>query len=439
MFGHGPSRTGRGPLEGPALTDQPTLLWGIKGTVNSSALFSVIGVGRVFSVTNVGQVFSVDSSTGAPLWSYSTGLTIASSPALGSAGLVYVCGYSTQSASAFLFAIDYDTGSLRWTFPLGNVTLRSSPAVGPADGTVYFGAANVFYAIDGHTGQQLWASNACDGAMDSPPALSADGALVYASSSAFTLYAFSSGTGAVVWQQNEPCPSCKAAGGLQAVGSDGTVFGVSYSGVLTAYDGANGTRKWAKPVANLGLLSIAVGVLDLVYVSYYTIAPFSVGVQAFNSATGGDPLWYNPLGNVTGLAVGADGTLFVGTMTSVGAVSGLTGETLWTLPCSNSYTQAALAIGPGKALFVPNATGIVAIGPAPSAAPIPPPPSRLVDIAGGASAGFVAALLLVAAGLAVRWYVRRTRAADPAENAALISAQSSLLEAGTGTAAAASS
>lgn len=425
MLAQGPQRTARGPLLGPLASDDPTLLWESASSWAGS-LPPVMGVGRVFGSTTGGALYALNASNGALDWIYLTGLTIASPPALGGRGIVYVTAYGTQlgdaEAASYLYAIDASQGTLKWTFPTGNAVLRSSPAI-DAGGNVYFGASNTVYAIDGQTGRQVWQSAPCDGAMDSPPALSADGSLVYASSSAFTTYALSTATGAVVWQQTEACATgdCPAASGLQAVGSDGSVFALTQSRVLVAY-GPNGTRKWSLPLQSGPLQALAVGVLDIVYASFSTsAAPPTAGVRAFNSATGGTLIWEAPIGGVTGLAVGFDGTLYVTTATTLASLSGLTGETLWSLPL-DTPTLNSPAIGPGAVLYVVNRTGLGAVGAAlaPTPAPTPTPGLNLVELGIGAGAGFVLAALMGAVGLcACR---RRRGAGDAGEVKALLKA-----------------
>ena len=413
MLGHGTSRTTRSlVLKGPAAPDQPTLAWANDGVWRNS-VSPVVGAGRVYSAAG-GVAYALDAATGTMLWTYDTSLTVDSSPALGSTGFLYVCGYDLGAASAFLFAIEADSGALKWTYPAGNVTLRSSPAVGP-DGTVYFGASSYLLAIDGQTGRQRWQSLVTDGPMDSAPALSTDNTLVYASSSvAFTMFAVYSANGTPAWFQPEPCAggSCGGLGaGRQAVGSDGTLFSLTFSGTLTARNGATGATVWAQPVATLvkSPLVLAVGVLDLVYVSCNN-ASFA-GVRAYNSATGGQLLWERALGLVLGAAVGADGTLFVANQSAIIALSGLTGETFWARPCPRagySYSEALPALGPGKVLFAVSDNGVRAIGAAASPAPPPASPvdTRVLDLAGGAAAGFVAAVLLAMGGCAVRRLLR---------------------------------
>ena len=78
-------------------------------------------------------------------WSYPTGNEIASSPAIGADGTIYV-----GSGDKNLYAINPD-GSKNWSFPTG-AEIASAPAIG-ADGTIYVGSCdNNLYAITGDSG-----------------------------------------------------------------------------------------------------------------------------------------------------------------------------------------------------------------------------------------------------------------------------------------------
>ena len=65
-------------------------------------------------------------------WSYTTGGSVYSSPAIGSDGTVYVGSHDYN-----LYAINPD-GTVKWSYTTGNI-VWSSPAIG-SDGTVYIGS-----------------------------------------------------------------------------------------------------------------------------------------------------------------------------------------------------------------------------------------------------------------------------------------------------------
>ena len=89
-------------------------------------------------------------SAGTKLWEFDTGHVVASSPAIGSDGTVYVGSFNKK-----LYAINGKTGVKLWEFETGN-TVNSSPAIG-SDGTIYVGSVDGnLYALNGQTGVKLW-------------------------------------------------------------------------------------------------------------------------------------------------------------------------------------------------------------------------------------------------------------------------------------------
>jgi hypothetical protein len=80
---------------------------------------------------------------GTVLWEFETGFTVASSPAIGPDGTVYVGSDDNK-----LYAINGKSGVKLWEFETGG-PVSSSPAIG-SDGTVYVGSGlpdNNLYAI----------------------------------------------------------------------------------------------------------------------------------------------------------------------------------------------------------------------------------------------------------------------------------------------------
>ena len=113
-------------------------------------------------------------------WSYATGNSVYSSPAVAN-GLVYV-----GSDDDKLYALDAVTGSLKWSYATGESIGESSPAV--ANGVVYVGSFDgKLYALDAVTGALKWSYTTGNG-IDSSPAV-ANG-VVYVGSDDGNVYAF---------------------------------------------------------------------------------------------------------------------------------------------------------------------------------------------------------------------------------------------------------
>ena len=127
----------------------------------------------------------VNAKTGNPLWSYTTGGYVESSPAVTN-GVVYV-----GSDDFNVYALNASTGNRLWTYTTSDRVV-SSPAV--ANGVVYIGSDKV-YALNASTGAKLWSYATGDGY--SSPAV-ANG-VVYFGGGDDSLYALNASTGALLW------------------------------------------------------------------------------------------------------------------------------------------------------------------------------------------------------------------------------------------------
>jgi len=108
------------------------LLWSYT-TGNEVWSSPAIANGVVYIGSTDGNVYALKASTGAKLWTYSTNGSVYSSPAVVD-GVVYV-----SSADYNLYALNASSGAKLWTYSTG-VPVKSSPAV--ANGVVYFGSLN---------------------------------------------------------------------------------------------------------------------------------------------------------------------------------------------------------------------------------------------------------------------------------------------------------
>jgi outer membrane protein assembly factor BamB len=152
-----------------------------------------------------------------------------SSPAFGPDGNIYV-----GSIDFGLYSIS-PNGTLRWSFPTGNI-IRSSPAIAP-DGTIYVGSYdNVLYAIN-PDGSLRW-SFPTDGAIHASPAIGAAGT-IYFSSLDHWFYAVDP-NGGPDWH----VLANRAGRSSSAVGADGVVYVGTDDADICAVN-PNGSTKWA--------------------------------------------------------------------------------------------------------------------------------------------------------------------------------------------------
>jgi outer membrane protein assembly factor BamB len=196
------------------------------GTVTSSP---AVSTGVLFEGSNDGKVYAVKTATGHQKWSFTTGGPVKSSPAV-TRGVVYV-----GSSDHRLYALSMGNGHKRWSFKTGGA-ITSSPAV--ANGYVYVGSNDgKVYAIKAANGKKAW-SFATGSPIQSSPSVS--GATVYIGSENHKAYALKAQNGHVKWSY--------ATGG--AVDSSPAVAGnavyvASADSNLYELNATTGTKIWS--------------------------------------------------------------------------------------------------------------------------------------------------------------------------------------------------
>ena len=188
----------------------------------------VVAGGVVYVGSNDRNIYALDTSTGDPLWQYTTGGLVYSSPAV-AYGVVYAGSWDQN-----FYALDANTGALLWNYTTGG-EVRSSPAV--VDGTVYFGSRDHrLYALDAHTGALLWNYTTGGEMLASSPAVA--GGIVYIQS-AGTLHALDALEGTLLW--SHPVPG---SGDSSPAVVNGVVYIGTYDGNLYALDAVSGDLLW---------------------------------------------------------------------------------------------------------------------------------------------------------------------------------------------------
>jgi outer membrane protein assembly factor BamB len=333
------------------------------------------------------------------LWAI-PGYEVASSPAVGPDGTVYVgMGSLTSSAGAF-YALNGQSGAIKWEMNTSQ-HVDSSPALG-ANGLVYFGCQNDdFYAVNASNGVVKW-SFKTSAPVNASPAL--DGDLVFIEGGG-VLYALNAATGASAWKYVTNRQSSPAVGengliyvasqeksgsdttnqvraleettgvlkwtydaGLlnsdPVVGPNGEVYLARGEGLLDAVDGERGTRIWRFTApGKLNFTTPALGSNG----TLYAINANGV-VYALNSKTGAQ-IWHHTGASgtvfVSSPALGGDGTVYAETVKGqMLSLNGETGALNWSFQFDSEKNQSysSPAIGPNGNLYVGTYTnGIVAL------------------------------------------------------------------------------
>lgn len=157
-----------------------------------------VASGVVYFGSGDGSVYAVDAQTGALRWSYKTGDVVHGSPAV-SGGIVYVGSWDT-----YFYALNAATGALEWKFKTGEDTkahvmtgIPGSAAV--ANGAVYFGCRDAnFYALDAATGALKWKVPNDGSWVIASPAV-AGGVIYYTTSDSHRFQALDADSGKVLY------------------------------------------------------------------------------------------------------------------------------------------------------------------------------------------------------------------------------------------------
>lgn len=211
--------------------------------------------GSIVFVGSLGGTLSALSSLrGEVVWKFQTHGQIFSTPAVAEDGTTVFIG----SYDHHVYAVDVASGEERWRYDAGN-PIVSSPVLS-VDGSMLFVGAGLSFstaggrldAIDAQGGHQVWTYTHKEGpnpaSFCSPPALSADGASLFAVASDGTLYAVATLNGTLKWKL---LPRAVGSGvtltpalSTAADGAPSTIYVGGGDGSVRAIDASTGTELW---------------------------------------------------------------------------------------------------------------------------------------------------------------------------------------------------
>ena len=223
------------------------------------------------------------------------------------AGTVYV---NTGNKVSNLYAFDVRTGKNKWTFrPTDNGDMqaesKSMVAVNPVSGDIYYGtsAGGQFYAVK-PDGTLHWKFSKCGSMNSAPPAVSADGTVVYIADAKGALYALDAETGTERWSAPYAAGSC----GYGLLVNGGEVV-LAAKTAIHFVDAADGTKIEAVSVSIVNSSGCAVSPdrkkANIAYATTLAAVDLDSHTLYARSAAGGDN-YYQPI-------VAGDGTVFAGT------------------------------------------------------------------------------------------------------------------------------
>jgi len=214
--------------------------FGQRGNASGGGL--AFGAGRLFVTTGFGELVALDPATGNEIWRQRFDAPVPGSPTV-AGNTVFVV-----AADSSAWAIDADTGTIRWQLAGTPTGLSMAGGAGPAvtDSLVILPyPSGEVVAATRDRGVRSWSSRVAGSRPGQAYALVRDitgdpvvqGGRVYAANPSGRMTAFDAATGSTIWSARE--------GALSPVWpAGGSLFLISDGGELVRINGADGSRIW---------------------------------------------------------------------------------------------------------------------------------------------------------------------------------------------------
>jgi outer membrane protein assembly factor BamB len=182
-----------------------------------------------------GRVVALSYEKGKPEWSFQTGGSIFSSPAVAEGKLVF------GSGDKKIYCLDATNGKLKWSYETGAAVL-GSPLV--LHDTVYIGGSDHnFVALDLNSGKLIWKFKGLDGPVVSTPVQYEDKIIFGAWDR--NLYALNRTTGDLKWKWNNGSAVRNySPASCIPVAREGVVYVVAPDRYISAIDASDGKTLW---------------------------------------------------------------------------------------------------------------------------------------------------------------------------------------------------
>jgi len=333
MLSHDVKHTGRSQYS--TTNNSGAEIWRVRGdkagAVWSSAIIDDDGIIYFGTKGSDSSLYALHLN-GTRKWRFHAEGLFWDTPALADDGTIY---FTTWGAYHYFYAL-YSNGTLKWKYaPEDSST--SSPSIAE-DGTIYFGDDdNIIYAINPN-GAEKWRYTTGSYVNDAP-AIGEDGT-IYIGSSDHYLYALNS-NGTLRWRFS----TGGEIKGAASIAPDGTIYVPSFGGYFYALY-PNGTMKWRASTGGIiASAGVALGKDGTIYVGTEILrAYYPNGTLKWSADVQGDIYGTAP-------AVSADGTIYVSAGGSLVAVNP-DGTEKWRKQLTTAQIRSSPSIGPDDRVYV---------------------------------------------------------------------------------------
>jgi outer membrane protein assembly factor BamB len=336
MFGHDAAHTGLYPTAGPWPALNGRIAW---QRDSGGAIFSapVLADDILYVGSTSGSLFALDAQTGAIRWQHAIGQFLNDATPVVAGRVVFVGANRT-----WIEALDATDGQQLWAANLGE-TIKAPPTY--ADGLVLVNATTTTYALNARTGAVRWRFHEKGSGWPTQAAPAVWGQIVYiAQGTTPILYALDLLTGRQIWSYNV---GDRLISSPLITGRD-VVIG-TWNGLVEALDATTGALRWRynvnqarKPGAPEDGIGSSLAAADgLIFVGTYNGSVLAI------STTGGRLRWVHTIASpVLNVPAIAGSTLYVGGGAALYALAVVNGALLWHL--SLGEIRNGLALGPGR-------------------------------------------------------------------------------------------
>lgn len=344
-------------LEPPAVPFEASIVWSFNnGTpllIPNDASKPVMGDdGVIYYLENWAnadsRIIAVEDlgSAASKKWEALPGFRSPQAPAIGPDGNLYIGLWAVNES---IVQVNSDSGDLFYFPGLGTGISNSTTAI-DTQGNIYFGTRSEgIFSFDAN-GAQRWNFISTTGATRyfASPAISADGTTIYAMASNGEVYALNADDGTLKWA--EPFfYNGDATGTSISIDADGTIYFTTNEATTALTDnGTSASVKWSYPSEGANNSGVSIGLDGMLYVGTAT------GLISLNPADGSENWIYEAVISESVPAIDVDGNVYVGTNDGLFLAVNADGELLKQFTLSDNIVNSPMIADDGTVFVEAN-------------------------------------------------------------------------------------